>query len=177
MNFNNIEGHFNFSQVYDEQVSKAVDGSNFLEIGCWLGRSTAYLAEAIKKSKKDIKVHVIDTFMGEGMTEAKNSFRHEFEKNMKDCGVYDIIEIHEGPSEIQIDLLKDDFFDFIYIDGLHTYDNVKSDIIKSSLKLKNNRTLAGHDYQALEVKNAVDELLGFENLSFFQNTWIYNLKK
>ena len=45
--YKEVFGHFNFEQVYEEEVNKASDGDQFLEIGCYLGRSTIYLAELI----------------------------------------------------------------------------------------------------------------------------------
>ena len=116
--YKNIHGHFNFEAVYEEQVRLANDGDHFLEIGCYFGRSTAYLAECIMESGKDILLHVIDTFNGEGNgTELEDGyFRAKFEENMKNCGVHHIIKIHEGKSELLSDSFEDGSLSFVYID-------------------------------------------------------------
>lgn len=172
-NFKNIYGHFNFELVYDEQVSNAQNNSHFLEIGCFLGKSTVYLAELIKESGKNITLHVIDTFEGEGNTESTENFYEQFLDNIKKYNVNDIIKVYSGTSDYFSTSFNDKFFDFIYIDGLHTYDGVCSDIKNYLNKLKCGKTLAGHDYQYDPVKTAVNESLGEKNLSFYNNTWKY----
>ena len=172
-----IKGYFNFGKVYSDEIEKANDGDNFLEIGCWQGKSTAYLAEAARELKKDITIHVVDTFQGEGMTVQIPPFLSIFKKNMEECGVMNMIKIYEGKSDDIARLFEDEFFDFIFIDGDHR--SVKSDISNYLPKLKNGKTLAGHDYDLKHkhgryVKRDVDELLGEENLTFYRNTWIWN---
>lgn len=53
---------------------------------------------------------------------------------------------------------KDESVDFIFIDGLHTYDQVLKDCQNYYSKLKPGGLFCGHDYNALEaVRNAVDD--------------------
>ncbi len=49
--------------------------------------------------------------------------------------------------------------DFIYIDGNHAYEYVKSDIKNALSVLKPGGLLGGHDYDMLGVKEAVSEIL------------------
>ena len=55
----------------------------------------------------------------------------------------------------------DGYFDFIYIDALHEYKHVKSDLNAWYPKLKDGGLFAGHDYKRSRAKlglcNAVDE--------------------
>lgn len=51
----------------------------------------------------------------------------------------------------------DGSLDFVYIDGNHSYDSVREDIGLYYPKLKEGGLLAGHDYDYLDVKKAVDE--------------------
>ena len=53
--YNNIKGWFNFDDLYSEMVAKHPSGSHFVEIGCWRGKSTAFMAVEIINSNKDIK--------------------------------------------------------------------------------------------------------------------------
>ena len=66
MYYENIFGWFNSGHkiTYDLFVTLCKDDReyNILEIGCFLGRSSMYLAEKIKKSKKNIKLHCVDYF-------------------------------------------------------------------------------------------------------------------
>jgi len=59
-------------------------------------------------------------------------------------------------------LFCDEYFDFIYIDAMHTYENVKEDILSWYPKLKKGGILAGHDYHQNDwpgVVQAVDEFV------------------
>ena len=176
ISYQKITGAFNFEAVYQAAVNHASDGANFLEIGCWYGCSTIYLAELIKISGKKIKLHVIDTFDGAGNS-VPNEVNQEkaFIQNVKDADVTDIIEIHKGTSDSVFDsgCFDKDFFDFVFIDGSHEYEDVKNDINNSLETTKPDGIVAGHDYQHPPVRKAVDELL--DNLLFHQNSWIYNV--
>jgi hypothetical protein len=177
--YKNIFGHFNFESVYDNEVNKSENGYKFLEVGTFLGKSAIYMAEKIKESGKNIELHVLDTFksMPSGEYKEGKDFFDEFKSNIKSCGVDDIIVIHRGDSLNYHINFEKNYFDFIYIDGNHTYEYVKSDIENFLPKLKNNRNLAGHDYFDPDVLRATSEILGTQNLKFYQNTWIYNLNK
>ena len=53
--YKDIPGWINDAEfIYKEMVDKAQDGDHFVEIGTFLGQSTTYMAELIKKSKKRI---------------------------------------------------------------------------------------------------------------------------
>lgn len=70
--------------------------------------------------------------------------------------------------------LNDNFFDFIYIDGDHTYEGVKKDLNNIFSKIKKNGILAGDDYGVFEninfgVKKAVDEFCVENNLKLNLN--------
>lgn len=61
-------------------------------------------------------------------------------------------------------MFANNFFDFIYIDANHSYQEVKNDIKNWFPKLKCGGTIAGHDYvkddSVFQVKKAVDEFFG-----------------
>lgn len=55
-------------------------------------------------------------------------------------------------------LLQDNSFDFIFIDGLHEFDQVYKDCVNYYQKIKNGGIFAGHDYKVIEgVGRAVDK--------------------
>ena len=65
---------------------------------------------------------------------------------------------------------EDNSIDAIYIDGNHTYDGVKEDIIYWSPKVKPGGLIVGDDYLTFpEVRKAVKELFPSHNES--ENTW------
>jgi len=62
-------------------------------------------------------------------------------------------------------LIADDSLDFVYIDGNHSYDSVREDILLYYPKLKKGGFLSGHDYDLEGVKQAVDEFVENHNLN------------
>ena len=61
-------------------------------------------------------------------------------------------------SDQAIDKFTDDSIDFVFIDGLHTYDQVLKDCENYYSKLKVGGLFSGHDYHTInDVKKAVDE--------------------
>lgn len=66
-------------------------------------------------------------------------------------------------------------FDWIYIDGNHRYEFVKSDIESALKLLKPKGILCGHDYgyiKAPGVKQAVHELLNYPDAVYCDTSWI-----
>lgn len=72
------------------------------------------------------------------------------------------------------------FFDFIYIDAAHDYDNVKADIQAWMPKLKDRGIIAGHDIDHHGVRKAVQEYFKLgdfcetrdtETLEYSANSW------
>lgn len=50
--------------VYQEMVKQAEDGSHFVEVGSWKGKSSAYMAVEIANSGKRIRFDCVDTWGG-----------------------------------------------------------------------------------------------------------------
>lgn len=78
-----------------------------------------------------------------------------------------------GTSE-EIAKLADNFFDFIYIDGDHTYEGVNKDLMNTFSKVKINGILSGDDYGVFEdinfgVRKAIDEFCLKNNLKLNTN--------
>ena len=109
MKWSDIHGWFDFHRLYREAVERAGDGAHFVEIGAWLGRSTAFMAEHIDKSGKKITFDAVDTWDG-GTRSAVNERLFEvldkqtepvfdqFIRNMHECGVQDRIRYVKGDS-------------------------------------------------------------------------------
>lgn len=65
-------------------------------------------------------------------------------------------------------------FDFIYIDGMHTYEQVKKDIQNYLPFLKKGGFIGGHDYAGTfqGVIDAVNETTGAPDITFKDTSWI-----
>lgn len=68
-------------------------------------------------------------------------------------------------SDEYLDLYEDKSFDYVYIDGLHTYEQTKKDLVNWFDKVKSGGVLGGHDYfvnsssYKFGVIEAVDEFV------------------
>lgn len=73
-------------------------------------------------------------------------------------------------------LFKKATLDFVYIDGSHIYDDVKTDIETWFPKLKEGGFFGGHDYMLDSVSKAVDEFAMKKNLAIVNSDrmeWSY----
>lgn len=176
-----IPGWFNFQIAYDKAVAElACDGANFVEVGAWLGKSAAYMANNLRG--KNVNFWVVDTWAGNKsemlcfeptISENNGDVFPLFLKNMVSAGVIDMIRPIKMDSVVAASCFPDGFFDFIFIDADHTYDAVKADILAWSPKLKAGKVLAGDDYTELfpGVRKAVDEILPVFELMHYGTYW------
>ena len=100
--------------------------------------------------------------------------------NLKNWKEYEsVIELYKGDSSTQLSTFSDNYFDMLYIDGDHSYQGCKKDLLVAMRKVKKNGSswIMGHDYEmnmekaktnySFGVKQAVDELCNEFNLSIY----------
>lgn len=174
--YKDIMGWFDFQDIYDLAVEKGKDGDEFLEVGCFMGKSTAYLLQKIKESGKDIKVCVIDIFQPEcehhndlikdNNDKGENLYKI-FKSNLDSLGL-SVHKLIKGKSQENyvINSFLDNQFSMIFIDAAHDYESVKADLNNFYPKLKSGGMFAGHDYgeKSCGVGKAVDEFVKEHNL-------------
>ena len=128
-----------------------VEGKSFCEIGCWTGHSTSYIAREAKK--RGGTVSVIDWFNGSEGTELATlagmiNVKETFIENMERMGLMEHIFIFENKSCYAAGYFKDNILDFLFIDGDHMYESVKSDLELYLPKMKGTGIIAGHDFES-----------------------------
>jgi hypothetical protein len=81
------------------------------------------------------------------------------------------VDIHRGYSFDMVKNFEDKFFDFVYIDGDHSYEGVKRDVADWYPKVKKGGILSGHDYGnpgnkklTFKVAKAVNEFVKAKKL-------------
>jgi glycosyltransferase involved in cell wall biosynthesis len=151
-----IEGWFDFRDVYDYVAKMIPAGGNFAEVGCWKGKSIVYLADRLSDLGKEANLCCVDTFRGDDDT-GKEYFLDEFMANVNGRG----IGFAQSTSTASAAATADGFMDGIFIDAAHDYENVKSDIAAWLPKVKPGGFFGGHDIDAPGVLRAVQEA-GFE---------------
>jgi len=175
------ENWFTYQKFYTDIVSHFKDGSRFVEIGSWKGKSVAFLIVEIINSNKNIEVTCVDTFTGNNYcSENETEIYTTFKKNMKPLEEY--YKVLNMTSENASKLFANESLDFVFIDASHEYDDVKNDIKMWLPKVKHKGILSGHDYWQnsdptvnswIGVKKAVDELLENVIVRPEEGCWIY----
>ncbi len=149
------------------------------EVGCFVGDSTRVWSECA------LKVHCIDPWKNGYDDDDPSSYRWDmkiieaqFDDLVLTCPNQNIVK-YKIDSVAGAKMFEDGFFDFVYLDGLHTYEGVKDDIAAWLPKVKPGMWLGGHDYKnklAPGVAPAVDEVLGEPDQRFRDTSWIIRLK-
>ena len=156
MNWKDVEGYFSYTNLYDLAIKYCPDNSTFVEVGSWMGRSTCYMGEQIKKSPKNIKFYAVDTWEGseeishkETIEKLKNenlSLFDIFNHHIQMCGVQEQVMPLKTTSVEAAKQFEDNSLDFVHIDASHDYENVLVDIIAWYPKVKPGGFITGDDY-------------------------------
>jgi hypothetical protein len=157
-------------------------GGEGLEIGVAEGEFSGTLLETIQPQK----LHLVDPW--------EHQHREDYDRDSNNVGAAEQetryrsvaarfesdprVIIHRRYSQDAAAEFSDGQFDWIYIDGLHSYDGVRSDLELYKAKLKPNGILMGHDYtnhvRAQEMKfgvvEAVNEFVAREGFTFLALT-------
>jgi predicted O-methyltransferase YrrM len=168
--YKDIYGWFSYDYLYKDAVERAEDGALFVEIGSFLGQSAAFMCVEIINSQKNIKFDCIDPMkIVENYAESARLHpelwsqysAEQFHKRLESVkGYYNLIQ---EESSIAVNLYKDNSIDFLMIDGDHSYDAVKNDIINFLPKMKIGGVITGDDAYVPEIlKAAKDAIEGTE---------------
>ena len=153
-------------EIYDQAANHFKDGSVFVELGCFVGASTCYLAQKIQEQKKDIVIYAVDRWrnmVAPGRDYSKptvpGSNFPEFWQNIWDCGIEQYIKPVNLDSSYTARVFEDKSVDFLYIDADHSYKKFKEDVLCWLPKMKDESWIGGHDYNQ-EVEKVVHEIFG-----------------
>ncbi len=146
-----------------------------IEIGSFVGESTVLFAQSFKK------VIAIDPFLADydpaDPTSYLFEFKNVFQTYLDRTGDHQNIQTIVSTSDNAVEKLGGLKYDFIYLDGLHTYEGVKTDIINYLPLVKDGGVIGGHDYtnqipHLVGVYQAVNEMFGKPDKVFKDNSWI-----
>lgn len=71
---------------------------------------------------------------------------------------------------------ENNFFDFVYVDGDHSYNGCKQDMVHWISKIKNGGAIGGHDYWYGGVRDAVNEFFKkYEIKIYSDSSWYVKL--
>jgi predicted O-methyltransferase YrrM len=167
-----IDGWFNHQTTYNYLLANMPEDGTFVELGAWLGKSSAYLCDKATSQQ----ITIVDSFKGTAdyldsfyqLAKTQDIYKL-FLKNMGDRN-YKVIK---STSKAASKKFADESLDVVFIDLDHSYEAVKEDIRLWLPKVKKGGYIAGDDYQEnwKGVIQAVDELL--PHATFMDDCWIY----
>jgi cephalosporin hydroxylase len=173
--WHDIEGWFGWRSGQEEAVDYFPEGSRFVEVGTYVGRSLCSLAEVVQRSGKNIIVIGIDTCQGSGpegsrgkdfhgaaVRKGGGTFAGALHKNILDCGFGDKIVLIISDSVTAANLFGNRSLEWVHLDARHDYASVKADIEAWLPKVKAGGWLSGDDYNEQkwpEVVKAVSDVL------------------
>lgn len=151
--------------------STAQEMSSVVEVGSWKGRTTDALLAGCKGT-----VWAVDHFKG-SKTERNSYHREATEKDiskifLENVGHYKNLKLLKMDSLEAAKRFEDKSVDMVFIDGGHTYEEVKADIKAWLPKAK--KMICGHDYSG-DVECAVHEILG--DVNTIEIIWIKSIEE
>lgn len=177
--YRTIEGAFDFPDLYQRMIAAAPLDATFVEVGSWLGCSTAFLAIEARNAGKRTRIFAVDTWQGsanepdqrkraEG-ADLQSAWAHNVQKSG-----YPVNAIRM-PSVDAVRQFPDESLDFVFIDAAHDYASIRKDIVAWLPKVKRGGWLGGHDYRGFwrGVRVAVEELLPYRELQFMGSCWLW----
>lgn len=166
-----VHGWLNDPSWITRCIGRIPDGGQYLEVGCWQGKSAIHAAKQVQLSGKKITVWSVDTFEGspdetahQYMIESlpEGGLHRVAQENIKRHGVHEIVKLVKGESTRVAEHFEDGSLDAVFLDGGHSYGAVYADVMAWLPKVKPGGILAGDDYHEGEfpgVVRAVKELL------------------
>lgn len=123
-----------------------------LEIGCDIGDTSNFLLDSnptLNLTSIDPYVNYVD-WNGANLNERENVFDRMMERLKGYSNRFTLVRKF---SDDAVDMFEDEQFDFIFIDGLHTYEQLSKDCLNYYSKLKRGGIFSGHDFTAIPGVN------------------------
>jgi predicted O-methyltransferase YrrM len=146
-----------------------------VEIGSYAGESTTIFANHFKE------VIAIDPFLNDydpnDITCYHKDFNDVHKIFLKNTEKFNNIKLIKMTSDDAINQLLDEKFDFVYIDGIHTYEQVNKDIKNYKQIINRGGFIGGHDYHPVweGVVRSIHENLGHPDKTFQDTSWLIKI--
>ncbi|MFC1727055.1 class I SAM-dependent methyltransferase [Patescibacteria group bacterium] len=160
-----------------------------VEIGVWLGDLSQEILEIVQPKK----LHLIDPWeffpqyphrwYGGGVAKKQADMDKIYRKVKKRFAGQKQVIVHRGKSEEVVQKFANNYFDWIFIDGDHSYEYVKKDLELFYSKVKVGGIIGGDDYwwapiEGFPIRRAVKEFLGSHRAKLISTRkGIYVIKK
>lgn len=158
-----------------ELISK-VENPIGIEIGTDVGETASYLLS----NRNDLFLHCVDPYINyiDWNGNNLNDRISIYEQMIKNLEPYkDRYSLYKKTSDSALESFEDESFDFIFIDGLHIYEQVLKDCQNYYSKVKKDGLFCGHDFNAIQgVNKAVLEFadsVGKKIYTTYNDVWYF----
>lgn len=154
-----IDGWFRWRSGQEEAVRHFDEGSRFVEVGNFLGRSLCSLGEVVQQSGKHFSVIGVDTCRGSGVegvrqkdsyalsvTRGGGTFAGTLHRNVINCGLTGTISLIVADSVTAASFFADRSIAWVHLDARHDREHVSADIRAWLAKIQSGGWLSGDDY-------------------------------
>lgn len=151
---------FTYKNLHRRYAAMVPDGARCVEVGCWTGRSTAHLYDALAATGKAFTLYAVDIWEcpPDELLSRLCVGRDLYAEFKATLGARPVVATNL-PSVLAAAEHDDASLDFVFIDADHAYRSVKADLSAWLPKVKPGGVLAGHDWPMPSVKRAVREAL------------------
>jgi predicted O-methyltransferase YrrM len=185
MTWEQVPGWFSFARVYDYLVEQAPPHGLIVEVGAFLGRSTLYMGQRIKESRKPLRFVTVDVGTGSPTEQlhqwivyaAGGTTAGLLARNLLAAGLQPYVSQLTTTSRQAAALFGDAAVDAVFLDGDHEYEGVLQDLRCWYPKVKPGGLLAGHDYDRDTVRRATRDFFQRDNLHCVLDAMSWAVKK
>ncbi len=146
---------------------------DIVEVGTGGGHTSKYLLKKIP----DIHLVEVAYYPEDGSGKDTKAFETAWRNRI--APFLDRVTVLEGPSIDVCGFVPDGFYDLVFIDANHSYENVLEDIKVWLPKIKKGGIICGHDCNHIRfpgVKKAVEEVFGDKAIQEPFNDWIWYVR-
>jgi hypothetical protein len=173
LNWTDIPGWFEWRSAQEEAAQAFPEGSRFVEVGNYLGRSLCSLAEVGIRSGKRFSLIGIDTCRGSGpegprgkdyhaaaLAEGGGTLAGLLHRNVIQCGYADLVSLIVADSVIAAGFFADRSLEWVHLDARHDEEGVRADIAAWLPKVRRDGWLSGDDYDEVKWPEVVSAVRG-----------------
>jgi predicted O-methyltransferase YrrM len=159
--------------IYWINSIRPTDKLRIIEIGSYTGESTLIFAKHFKE------VISVDPYINDydinDMACSYASFDKVYQQFLKNTLSIQNVKSIRDTSQNAISVLKEEKWDVVYIDGIHTFEGVLSDIENYKTIIKPEGFICGHDYGWDNVRRAIENSLNVVDCVFKDGSWVKRL--
>jgi cephalosporin hydroxylase len=154
-----IQGWFDFANIYERAVAGAKQGDILIELGVWKGASLCCLAKLARDANKGLTVIGIDNwkhndwdgYAAISRLDRENAgdfrtVREQCEDNLRMRGLLDFVTLIESDTIEAAAKFDGESVRFIFIDDTHNSEHINAEICAWLPKIIPGAWIGGHDF-------------------------------